>query len=156
MSGGTARSVPASVLTPMAVVRMSHSGLFSHLAARFGSNPEVLAAEALAYLLTSSAAMRAAVVEVCSIAAPGLAGATNGLRFRAAPPGADGQAPTLLGVDGEGVTRFVVDPRFWSPLAEDQPVQLLRQLTVGRGGALLVLAPAQRFTSLWAELRRRC
>ena len=27
---------------------------------------------------------------------------------------------------------------------------------MGRGGALLVLAPTQRFTSLWAELRRRC
>lgn len=135
---------------------MTHSGLFAHLAARFGSNPEVLAAEALAYLLTSSAAMRGAVVEVCSIAAPGLAGATSGLRFRSAPPAAADQAPALLGLDGEGVTRFVLDPRFWSPLAEDQPVQLLRQLTMGRGGALLVLAPAQRFSSLWAELRRRC
>src|SRR5262245_61375938 len=156
MSGGTARSVPASVLTSMAVVAMSHSVLFAHLAARFGSNPEVLAAEALVYLLTSSAAVRAAVVEVCSIAAPGLASATNGLRFRAAAPGADGQAPMLLGLDGEEVTRFVVAPRFWSPLGDDQPVPLLQRLTPGRGGALLILAPAQRFTSLWAELRRRC
>ena len=36
----------------MAVVAMTHSGLFAHLAARFGPNPEILAAEALAYLLT--------------------------------------------------------------------------------------------------------
>ena len=135
---------------------MTQSGLFAHLAARFGSNPEVLAAEALAYLLTTSPAMRAAVIEVCSIAAPGIAGATAGLQFRVLASSADRQAPALLGADGEGVTRFVVDPRFWSALAEDQPIQLLRQLTMGRGGALLVLAPAQRFTSLWAELRRRC
>jgi hypothetical protein len=135
---------------------MTQSDFFSHLAARFGSHPDVLAGEALAYLLTTIPAMRAAVVELCAIAAPGLAGAANGLSFRATAPGTDGRVPMLLGIDGEGVTRLVVAPRFWSPLAEDQPVQLVRQLTVGRSGALLVLAPTQRFTSLWAELRRRC
>ena len=135
---------------------MTESGLFSHLALRLGSRPEVLAAEALAYLLTISPAMRAAVVEVCNIAAPGIASTATGLHFRATVPDADGQPSTLLGLDAEGVTRFVIDARFWSALAEGQPMQLLRQLTIGRGGALLILAPTSRFTSLWAELRRRC
>ena len=135
---------------------MAQSGLFAHLAARFGSNPEILAAEALAYLLTTSPAMRDAIVEVCSIAARGLTGRTASVQFRTSGPWSNGEAPPILGVDAEGVTRFVVDARFWSALAEDQPLALLRQLTMGRGGVLLVLAPAQRFTSLWAELRRRC
>ena len=157
-AAGAVRLRAARSNTPAWVAEgaMTQSGLFAHLAARFGAYPDVLAAEALAYLLTTSPAMRAAVVEVCAIAAPGLAGATDGLRFRATPPRADGQAPTLLGADAEDVTRFVVDPRFWSPLTEDQPVHLLRQLAMDRSGALLVLAPTQRFTSLWAELRRRC
>src|SRR5687768_17969823 len=89
---------PLNMLTKMAVNAVAHSGLFAHLAARFGPNPEVLAAEALAYLLTTSAAMRAAVVEVCSIAAPGIASATGNVQFRAAAPSLDGQAPTLLGL----------------------------------------------------------
>src|SRR4051794_17723955 len=119
MSVGPAGAGAAELIpTQMAVVSMPQSGLFAHLSARFGSNPEILAAEALAYLLTTSPAMRDAVLEVCSIAAPGIASATGGVQFRASAPCSDGRAPTLLGVDAEGVMRFVVDPRFWSALAE--------------------------------------
>ena len=153
---GDGATLMAPELARTAVVTMSEFGLFSHLARRLGAQPEVLAAETLAYLLASSAAVREAVVELCAIAAPGIANAPAGLQFRATVPDADGQAPALLGIDAEGVTRFVVDPRFWSAPGEDQPLRLLRHLTMGRGGALLMLAPTPRFTSLWAELRRRC
>jgi hypothetical protein len=135
---------------------MTRPTLFEHLAPRLGAQPEKLAAEVLAYLLAGSAAVREAVSEVCAIAAPELAGSGARVRFDGAPGRPDTDVTTLVGQDEDGATRIAVDCRFWSALGKGQPVQLLRQLSTGRPGALLVLAPTLRFTSLWAELRRRC
>lgn len=132
---------------------MTGSTLFAHLALRFRTQPETLAAEALAYIVAGSPDARAALAEVCSIAAPGIPTALQVRTERRDP--SDGP-PALIGFDGDGAVRIVVEPRFWTGLPAEQPVRALRQLAADRASALLVLAPAQRFTTIWAELRRRC
>jgi hypothetical protein len=130
--------------------------LFAQLATRFGAQPERLAVEALAFLLANSAAVRAAVVDVCAIAAPGLTSVSSTVRFTGEPTTDQRGMGEMIGVDASGAARVIVDGRFWSALPADQPVRSLRQLAPHGESALLMLAPPERFTSLWAELRRRC
>lgn len=135
---------------------MTHPTLFAQLATRFGAQPERLAAEALAFLLSNSSAVRVTVVDVCAIAMPSLAKVGPDLRFSGEVASDQGGVSGVIGVDAAGAARVIVDGRFWSALPADQPVRALRQLGTHGDGALLVLAPASRFTALWAELRRRC
>ena len=138
------------------MVPMTRPSLFAHLATRFGAQPELLATEALAFLLASSAAVRQAVLDVCAIAAPGVASVGDALQFHDEQRRYEASDEQLVGLDALGATRVVLNPRFWSALPDDQPARALRQLATHSESALLVLAPAERFTSLWAELRRRC
>jgi hypothetical protein len=62
----------------------------------------------------------------------------------------------LDGVEADGSTRLVVLPKFWRGLGERQPIDDLQRLATDRASMLVVVAPASRFTTLWAELRRRC
>lgn len=135
---------------------MSQPTLFAQLATRFGAQPERLAAEAFAFLLANSAAARAAVVDVCAIAAPSMATVGSGLRFAGELASDERGVSGVIGVDADGAARVIIDGRFWSPLPSDQPVRALRRLPPTGESALLLLAPPERFTSLWAELRRRC
>jgi hypothetical protein len=137
------------------VMLMARSTLFTHLALRLGAQPESLAAEALAFLLSGAPAVRQALTDVCTVATPDLASLGHHLRFRSVL-GAGTSAPTLVGVDGDGAARIVVDGCFWSPLSGEQPRAQLDLLAPGHAGVLLILAPQDRFTALWAELRRRC
>lgn len=135
---------------------MAQPTLFAQLAARFAAQPERLAAEALAFLLASSVTARAAVVDLCAIPLPALAARSPELRFSSPASHDEYGVNGVVGADRAGAARLIVDGRFWSALPPDQPVRALRHLTMRGDGALLVLAPAGRFTSLWAELRRRC
>lgn len=132
---------------------MPGSSFLTHLAASLGARPEILAAESLAWMLTGMPAARAALADVCAIAAPKM---PSDLRFRVEQrAGADAGA-LLVGQDGDAATRIIVEPRFWSALPSDEPARSIERLARDRASALLVLAPASRFTPLWAELRRRC
>ena len=131
---------------------MTRPTLFVQLSTRFGAQPERLAAEALAFLLSRSAAVRAAVVDLCAIAMPSIATVGTGLRFSGDLAGEQNGVCGLIGCDAEGAIRVIVDGRFWSALSSDQPVRSLRHLTTHGEGATLLLAPSERFTSLWAGL----
>ncbi|MCC7368905.1 MAG: hypothetical protein IT306_10810 [Chloroflexi bacterium] len=135
---------------------MSGPPLFAQLAARFGAQPERLAVESLAFLLSGSGAVRAAVGDLCTIAAPQLASVSQGLRFGSRPDADERRQAGPVGLDRHGAARVIVDGRFWSALPADQPVSALRQLAPHVESALLILAPPERFTALWAEVRRRC
>jgi hypothetical protein len=139
---------------------MAQPTLFAQLATRFGTQPERLAAEAFAFLLSNSAAVRRAVVDVCAIAMPSMASLGSDLHFsghQANDLASDqGGISGVIGTDAEGTPRVIVDGRFWSHVPSDQPLRALRQFPTNGEGALLMLAPPERFTSLWAELRRRC
>src|SRR5207247_8661293 len=47
-------------------------------------------------------------------------------------------------------------PTFWKGRPDGEPVADLRSLLADRTSAIVVVAPAGRFTTLWATLRRRC
>ena len=66
-----------------------------------------------------------------------------------------GERPDLAGTDEHGVERLLIEAKFWAGLTENQPVEYLSRLLSNPHSALLVVAPAARFESLWAELRRR-
>lgn len=66
-----------------------------------------------------------------------------------------GERPDLAGTDEHGVERLLIEAKFWAGLTENQPVEYLSRLESNPPSALLVVAPAARFESLWAELRRR-
>jgi len=132
---------------------MMNQSLISHLALRFGTGPEAVANEVLAYILARSSAARAGLLNVCAIASPGV---PHMLDIRSRPNDVAAATPALMGQEPGGTTRLVVVPKFWSGLGEHQPLDDLRLLTPDLTGALVVVAPASRFTTLWADLRRRC
>lgn len=125
--------------------------LFGHLALRFATHPENLATEGLAYLLRETPAARHALLDVCRATGAAL---PENLTFRTQAFGADQAIPDLVGEDGEGVERLLVEAKFWAGLTEHQPVSYLQRLPAD--GLLLFLTPAQRMATLWPELQRRC
>jgi hypothetical protein len=132
---------------------MAQPSLFAHLALRFGSDPEAVAAEALTYVLSHSSAARAGLLGVCSIAVRGI---PHLLEIRGRPSEAEATPTVLDGVEADGTTRLVLLPKFWRGLGERQPIGDLQRLATDRASVLVVVAPTSRFTTLWAELRRRC
>ena len=67
----------------------------------------------------------------------------------------DGAIPDLEGRDSKGV-RLILESKFWASLTKNQPVTYLRRLPSGVAGAVLFVAPGQRFASLWDILMLRC
>jgi hypothetical protein len=132
---------------------MTDSGLFAYLAWRFGPAPDVVATEALGYILTSSAAARAGLLNACAIATPGI---PTQLEIGHRSDDAGGAGAGLVGTDPNGSVRLVLRPTFWGSLAEHEPADDLRSLFADRTSAVVIVAPATRFTTLWASVRRRC
>src|SRR5262245_57928488 len=115
--------------------------MLSHLAMRPGGEPERLATDALGYVLASSPVVGDALVAVCAVAEPGVDAVTGALQFRPAGGGRGGDRAMLLGCETDGAARVVVDCRFWSPLPELAPLDLLGLLADERPSVLLVVAP---------------
>jgi hypothetical protein len=130
--------------------------MLAHLSTRPVGWPERLAAEALGYLLASAPSVGRALVAICAVAEPGLDDVADALQFRPVGGLGSDDHPILLGHEAAGAARIVVDCRFWSPLTELAPLDMLGLLASERASVLLLVAPQSRFTSLWAELRRRC
>jgi hypothetical protein len=142
--------------------------MLAHLAMRPGGRPEWLATEALGSLLASAPVVGHALAAVCGVAEPDLDAVAGALQFRTVGGVRDDDWPVLLGreptLGGEtvfgretaGAARIAVECRFWSPLPELAPLDMLGLLAAERPSVLLLVAPPSRFTALWAELRRRC
>lgn len=90
---------------------MARSTLFGHLALTFGAHPENLATEALHYVLSMSPQARAALVDACSILTGDL---PSELVYRTQVLEPDGAIPDLIGFDGTGAARLVVEAKFWA------------------------------------------
>ena len=123
--------------------------LLAHLAWKLSSHHEDIAVEALGYILKSESARRA-VTDMLKkhgeIDAPIK-------RFKTQVTQKDRTRPDLVGLDRDNTTRVIVEAKFWAGLTENQPNAYLNHLPAK--GALLVVAPAQRIESLWAELRNQ-
>jgi hypothetical protein len=123
--------------------------LFAHLAFKFGSHPENLATEALAYVLGRSPNARRSFLQ--AIGTPGAESAD--LRFNTQVSSEEHGRPDLEGVDGTGTVRLLVEAKFWAGFTEHQPAGYLKLLPVD--GVLLVIGPHIRLEYLWREIVRR-
>ncbi|PRZ56362.1 hypothetical protein BX589_10112 [Paraburkholderia fungorum] len=125
--------------------------LLSHLLAG-SEREEVYSTSALAYLLARNALCRAALLDdwrkEFGLALSGdLAFKTEAL--------AGGGICDIAGVDAEGLTRVLIEGKFWASLTDHQPGSYLDALDQDGGGLLLFVAPGRRFETLWPELLRR-
>jgi hypothetical protein len=129
--------------------------LLAHLlhAGMLNSKPENVATEALGYVLGKSAEARAALLSHPAIAVLGL---HDDLKFSTQVHGDDSAIPDLVGIDALGRQILIIEAKFWAGLTENQPVTYLKRLPEKTNAALLVVAPASRFETLWSELQRRC
>jgi len=127
--------------------------LLGYLTARFSSQPENLATEALAFILGRSVAARAAFsrfVRQMYPACPEL------VAFHTQVQGDDGAIPDLVALDEYGNHAVLVEAKFWAGLTDNQPLTYLAHVGRRTSGLLLFLVPAARFQTLWPELRSRC
>ena len=116
------------------------------------SQTEDIAVEALGHILSNSGPARKAVGDLL-VSHGAKIGPIEGVRTQVA--GDAGERPDLAGTDEHGVERLLVEAKFWAGLTANQPVEYLSRLESNPPSALLVVAPAARFESLWDELRRR-
>jgi len=131
---------------------MGTDSLFGHLALRFGTHPEDLATEGLAYVLGASPVARAALLRFLRPASSTL---PRDLRFATQVSGQEAERPDLVGSDEQGRKLLIVEAKFWAGLQETQPVAYLEGVAGGPGPVLLFIAPALRVEPLWRELRAR-
>src|SRR5438445_10840946 len=113
---------------------MSGVTLFGYLAPLLATQPEILATEALAYVLQHSSTARTTLIGHCrqfvTVDLPG------DLQFRTQSYADDQAIPDLLGVDETGSELLLVESKFWAGLTNHQPVTYLKRLNE-HGGALM-------------------
>ena len=131
------------------------STLLAYLVPRVTPSTENTAIEALAYILSRSAACRGALRDVLRSG-----GSEIDLiaRVETEVSGEKGGRPDLAGFDEHGKERLLIEVKFWAGLQPGQPNAYLKRLIQsGATGpsALLFVAPAARLETLWAEVRRR-
>jgi hypothetical protein len=127
--------------------------LLAHLAGRMTSKTENLATEALGYILGKSAVAGAALAGHLTGAGMTL---PDNLSFLTQVHGDGGAIPDLVGTDASGCEVLMIEVKYWAGLTANQPVTYLKRLPDHTGAALLMVAPATRFETLWSELQRRC
>lgn len=136
--------------------------LLSHLASQLKLPAEVLATEALSWVLqdASAATGLAAFLRATDSGLP------DALVFRHQTVATDGSRPDLVGYDGHGHGRLIVEVKFNAGLMATQPAAYLQQARAARdasrtagdeGDAAMVLfvVPQQRLDSLWPIIAAR-
>ena len=116
------------------------------------SQTEDIAVEALGHILSNSSPARQAVEDLLESHGAKIEPIT---RVQTQVRGDAGERPDLSGTDQHGVECLLIEAKFWAGLTENQPVEYLSRLESNAPSALLLVAPAARFESLQAELRRR-
>ena len=75
--------------------------------------------------------------------------------FKTEAAGEAGERVDLACYDQHGQERVLIEAKFWAGLTDNQPNTYLERLQEDTPSALLFVAPAQRFETLWPELCRR-
>jgi hypothetical protein len=120
--------------------------LLGYLASKHVVQREVLATDAVVFLLAQSEAARAGVAALL-----GLSGTTLSFEGQAVDESA---RPDIAARDGRGRLRGLIEGKFWAGLTENQPGEYLRMLE-HEGGPLIFVAPRARHQALWGELLSR-
>lgn len=113
--------------------------------------PEPAATQALGYILTDAAALRAFVRQI-----PRLGERFDPRRVEIEATVGEGRPDLVIYGSGDA-PRVMVENKFWAGLTEAQPAAYLAELpTDDQGAALVFVVPEVRVRSIWAELMRRC
>jgi hypothetical protein len=131
---------------------MEHKTLLAYLGPRLAAQPELLATEALTYLLQES---RTVVDSLYHLFPDAVVKVPRVARFRSQARQEEAR-PDIVGEDDAGRGVFVIEGKFWAGLTHNQPCEYLKDLGKHGPGVLLFLAPQRRQETLWAELLRRC
>lgn len=133
---------------------MPHTSLLGHLVRQFVGGEENVATEALNYILMRSSVARRALIQLVAQAS----GVELGydLTFKTQELGQARALPDLIGFNQEGQRSLIIEAKFWASLTPNQPVTYIESLPPDAPGAVVFLAPTQRFNILWSDLLRRC
>jgi hypothetical protein len=124
--------------------------LLAHLVLHYGEPAEVYATEGLGYLLITSEPCRQALAT--TLARLGVT-VSSDLVYRTEDKDRESR-PDVVGTDASSRKRLILEGKFWASLTDRQPISYLESLP--REGALVVVAPSLRFSTLWTELLHRC
>ena len=126
--------------------------LLAHLALKFSDRTEDIAVEALGYILLESESARRALQNLLRSGGADVGPISSDVRTQVS--GEDGAIPDLVCRDEGGVERVLIEAKFGAGLTENQPVAYIERLPTDKSSALLFVAPAARFETLWHALRR--
>lgn len=130
---------------------MVHDTLLAHIVPMYGKT-ELVATEALRYILEQSEAARASLESMLRTAGVEVDSLT---RFRTEASGEEGERVDLVCYDEHGTERVLIEAKFWAGLTDNQPNTYLARLPEEGQSVLLFVAPAQRLETLWPELCKR-
>lgn len=129
----------------------TQNSLFAHIVPMYGQT-EVIATEALRYILQQSEPSRNALENMVRTAGAKIGSLT---RFETEVGGEEGERVDLVCSDRNGTERILLEAKFWAGLTDNQPNTYIGRLPEHGHSALLFVAPAQRMETLWPELCRR-
>ena len=125
--------------------------LLAHIVPLYGKT-EVVATEALRYILQQSEAARAALESMLSTAGVEVDSLT---RFQTEAPGDKGERVDLVCYDASDAERVLIEAKFWAGLTDNQPNTYLDRLPKNGQSVLLFVVPTRRMNSLWIDLCTR-
>ena len=126
--------------------------LLNYITQKYTNRHEDVAVDALGLILSRSEAARQALTELLR---DGDAAIGTITKVRTQLQGEDGARPDLACFDEHDAESALVEAKFWAKLTENQPNNYLDRLPEDAPSALLFVAPANRLSSLWAELQQR-
>ena len=129
--------------------------LLAHLASKFTGGTEILATEALGYVLSRSAGARDALqgmLRVHGVDVGTIARVQTECIIEVEEKNA---RPDLVGLGTADAKRTIVECKFWAELTEQQPNAYLKELLKNtEPSVLLFVAPESRLETLWPEILR--
>jgi len=140
-------------IVPMSNVQKSRPSVLAHLTLTLVSQRENWAIEAIAYVLNSSSAVRAALQKRIADSVVGFPTIAHVSTQVAA---GEESRPDVNLLDEHGVVHGYIEAKFWASLTDAQPADYVRQLGPGAGKVIVFLVPERRLLSLRAELIDRC
>ena len=130
----------------------SKTSLMAHLVPTLTPQVENAATEALAYILNSSSECMTALNDLLQeggFAIEPIARVGTQVTYE------DGSRPDMAGYDKNGVTRLLVEAKFWAALLGGQASWYARLLDQPGPAMLLFICPEVRIPTLWAEIERQ-
>jgi len=126
--------------------------LLAYLAPKMTDKPELVATQALYFILSQSSIARSALTMFSRSLQPAMAEIAS---LHSEEHQEQGGRPDLVGRDKNGKPVLILEAKFTAGLTDNQPLGYLKRLPPGHPSLLLFVAPARRMI-LWNELMLRC